>query len=277
MKTPLALLLLTTPLWACRTQIHHGLEEREANELVSALVARGYEAHKVSEKGKKPLFAVEVNDAAATDALRVLTELKLPRAPRSTTQGLTQGMIDTPTAEKLRQLEALEGDIETALEGMDGVATASVELVIPPPARPGQEPTSSKASVLLRVMPAAFDRLQLARSDVRALVAGSAEGLKPESVTLVLDPVTTTVEPPSLTGPLPELVRMRWMVAALSISVLLLTGVILVLLRRPAVVKAPRKPTAETAAAPRPAPAATELPRRVTPTKPLRAPLHSAA
>jgi type III secretion protein J len=279
MKMSLAVLLLTVPLWGCRTQIHHGLEEREANELVSALVARGYQAHKVSEKGKKLLYAVEVPDASATDALRVLTELKLPRAPRSTTQGLTQGLIDTPSAEKLRQLEALEGDIETALEGMDGVTTASVELVVPPPARPGQEPTTSKAGVLLRVSPGALERLDRSRAELRALVAGSAEGLKLENVTLVLDPVTTNVEAPVVMGPGPELLRLRWMVFALSLSILLLTGVIMVLLRRPRVVKSSRKATpAEPVAAAVRAVSSTDLPRRVTPTKPLRSPsLHSAA
>lgn len=279
MKTPLAVLLLTVPLWGCRTQIHHGLEEREANELVSALVARGYEAQKVSEKGKKPVYAVEVPDASATDALRVLTELKLPRAPRSTTQGLTQGLIDTPSAEKLRQLEALEGDIETALEGMDGVTTASVELVVPPPARPGKEATVSKAGVLLRVSPAAKERLELASVNLKALVAGSAEGLTPDNVTLVLDPVTPTVEKPLVIAPSPELQRLRWMVAALSLSILLLTVVIMVLLRRPRVVKSTRKATpSEPVAAAVRAVSSTDLPRRVTPTKPLRSPsLHSAA
>jgi len=38
-------------LAACRAQIQHGLDERDANEVVSALVSRGFDAKKVSEKG----------------------------------------------------------------------------------------------------------------------------------------------------------------------------------------------------------------------------------
>jgi type III secretion protein J len=43
-------------LSACSTQLQHGLDEREANEIVSVLVARGFEVKKVPEKGKKHLF-----------------------------------------------------------------------------------------------------------------------------------------------------------------------------------------------------------------------------
>lgn len=274
--TTLILVLAAAPLLGCKTQIHHGLEEREANEIVSALVSRGYEAQKVPEKGKKPVFAIEVADANATDAMRVLTELKLPRPPRTTTHALAlvQGLIDTPSAEKLRQFEALEGDIETALEGMDGVTTASVELVVPPPSRPGQEAAKSKAGVLLRVSPEAYDRLDTnaVRDKLRALVAGSAEGLAASDVTLVIDRVQTQVHPPIKEATSPELLRTRGLVVALSLSVLLLTGVILVLLRRPRLTRPERKATPEpTPTKPAPSPSSTDLPRRVTPTKPMGA------
>ncbi len=191
------LLCLCLLFAACSTQIQHGLEERDANEIVSALVARGFEVKKIPEKGKKPTWAIELDDGQATEAMRVLNELKLPRPPRLKTQTLAQsiGLIDTPAAERLRQLEAQEGDIEESLETMDGVASAAVELVVPPAPRPGQVATPSKAAVLVRVQPDAFDRLQLQRADLRALVAGAVDGLKPDDVVLVIDPVTIPTPP----------------------------------------------------------------------------------
>lgn len=191
MKRPL-LAALCFLLTACSTQIQHGLEERDANEIMSALLDRGFEVKKVPEKGKKPTWAIELDDSQATEAMRVLTELKLPRPQRLKTQTLAQsaGLIDTPAAERLRQLEAQEGDIEESLETMDGVASASVELVVPPAPRPGQVATPSKASVLVRVQPDALDRLQLQRAELRALVAAAVDGLASEDVVLVLDPVT---------------------------------------------------------------------------------------
>lgn len=195
-----ALLLLCMLLAGCATQIQHGLEERDANEIVSALVARGFDAKKVAEKGKKPTWAIELDDAQATEAMRVLTELKLPRPARLKTQTLAAnaGLIDTPSAERLRQLEAQEGDIEESLETMDGVTTASVELVVPAAPRPGQPAIPSKASVLLRVQPDAMERLQQQRSQLRALVAASVEGLQSDDVVLVVDAVVMPSAPPHI-------------------------------------------------------------------------------
>ena len=191
--------LITAALFfcACSTQIQHGLDERDANEIVSALVARGFEVKKVPEKGKKPTWAIELEDAQATEAMRVLNELKLPRPARLKTQTLAQnvGLIDTPSAERLRQLEAQEGDIEESLETMDGVASVNVELVVPAPPRPGQVAVPSKASVLLRVQPIALEKLQMQRGELRALVAAAVDGLNPDDVVLVIDPVTIPIVP----------------------------------------------------------------------------------
>ncbi len=192
-------LLMTAAFFfcACSTQIQHGLDERDANEIVSALVARGFEVKKVPEKGKKPTWAIELEDAQATEAMRVLNELKLPRPARLKTQTLAQnvGLIDTPSAERLRQLEAQEGDIEESLEAMDGVASVNVELVVPAPPRPGQVAAPSKASVLVRVQPIALEKLQMQRAELRALVAAAVDGLNPDDVVLVIDPVTIPIVP----------------------------------------------------------------------------------
>ena len=78
---PRTLLLSLVVFFAgCRSQIQHGLEERDANEIVTELTTRGFEVKKVPEKGKKPTWAIELDDDKSTDALRVLTELKLANA-----------------------------------------------------------------------------------------------------------------------------------------------------------------------------------------------------
>ena len=207
---------------ACRSQIQHGLDERDANEAISALVARGFDARKVSEKGKKPTWAIDLDDDHATDALRVLTELKLPRPPRTTTREVTSqsALIETPGAERLRQMEALEGDIEQMIEGMDGVASAGVELVVPTPSRPGQAPLPSKASALIRAHPAALERLQQQQLAIRALIAGSVDGLKPEDVVVLIDPVTSQVITPIVVVATSDRLRVVVIAMGLSLSAL---------------------------------------------------------
>jgi type III secretion protein J len=252
-RRPLAVVLLLV-LAGCRSQIQHGLDERDANELVSVLVARGYDAQKVAEKGKKPTWAVEVDDAHATDAMRVLTELKLPRPRALTTKEVVSqtALIETPGAERLRQLEAQEGDLEQALESMDGVTSAAVELVVPPAARPGQPAQASKAAVLIRAVPEAVVRLGEQKAELRALVAASVDGLKSEDVVLVIDAVVSQVpapvEPPSS--------GLRTLVVALGLAVSVLAGLLVALalkLRRKTEIAAPATHATSTAPASQPA------------------------
>ena len=270
MKTPLrlALLLTSLALGGCTAQIQHGLEERDANEVIAVLVERGFKAQKVPEKGKKPTWAIEVEEEHVTEAYRVLTELKLPRAARPTTRSIMQsaGLIETPSAERLRQLEAEEGDLEETLESMDGVTSAAVELVVPAPARPGLPASPSKASVLLRVRPEAFEHLQQQRTELRALVAGSVEGLKPDDVVLVVDQVTLSATPASRAAEAlgqpgasaaPAPADLRGLVLAMGIALSVLAVLLIVLAwrvraagKRPAPAS-PEKP-AERPAAPAP-------------------------
>lgn len=258
-----ALFTLVLLAAGCRSQIQHGLAERDANEAVSALVSRGFDARKVLEKGKKPSWAIELDNDHATDALRVLTELKLPRPARTTTREVTSqtALIETPGAERLRQLEALEGDIEQMIEGMDGVASAGVELVVPAPSRPGQLPAPSKASALLRAHPASFDRLQQQRDAIRALIAGAVDGLKADDVVVLIDPVTTQVAVPAIAVPATDRLRAVVIAMGLSLSALATALVALVLkLRRTQLpFSSPSTSTAPTEPA---APAATAGPRR---------------
>lgn len=238
---------------ACSTQIQHGLDERDANEIVSALVARGFEVKKVAEKGKKPTWAIELDDSQATEAMRVLNELKLPRPARLKTQALAQsvGLIDTPAAERLRQLEAQEGDIEESLETMDGVASVSVELVVPPPPRPGQVPVPSKASVLVRAQPVALEKLQMQKAELRALVAAAVDGLDADDVVMVIDPVIIP-SPPAKEDPASGM-RPLVIVLGFSLSVVAMLVVFLswrLRLSKRAPVPVVTQPVPPTAAAP---------------------------
>jgi type III secretion protein J len=216
----------------CRAQVQHGLEEKDANEIVSVLAMRGFDVAKLPEKGRKPTWAIEVNKNQASDATRVLTELKLPRPPRASTRELVSqpGLVETPTAERARQLEGVEGDLELALESLDGVASAAVELAVPlAPPRAGQAPAPTRASVLLRVQPDAQVRLTEQRDALRGLVAGAVEGLKIDDVTLFID--STVPHSPTLVQTIGPPRSLVW---ALLVAMLLFAGGFIYLLLRQA-------------------------------------------
>ena len=194
-----AVLLLSA---ACSEPIQHGLDERQANEIQSVLVERGLAAEKVVEPGKKPTWSIEVPQEQATDAVRILSELGLPR-PRA--EGLSDvfgkgSLVPSPTEERALYLEAISGELSRTLESVDGVVSARVHLVLPPPPRPGTASTPAKASAFLKVRPGMVDRVNHLKEDLRALVAGGVENLSADQVTLVVSEVATTVPARPVTG-----------------------------------------------------------------------------
>ena len=219
---PIHRFLLLAPLLlaaGCRDTIQHRLDERQANELQTVLLERGLDARKVIEPGKKPTWSIEVPEAQGADAVRILAELGLPRLEPEAGCDVfgTGGLIRTPVEEQVCRLQVLERGLEKTLQSLEGVLIARVHLVVPPPPRPGQAATPSKASVLLRVQPGQAAALRGSRDSLRALVAGGVEGLPLEAVSLMVDEVSTRVAAPA--PPAPVHLRLRLLLAGLGAAV----------------------------------------------------------
>jgi type III secretion protein J len=216
-RSVLFLLLLCTA--ACRERIQHGLDERQANELQTVLVERGLDARKVVEAGKKPTWAIEVVEEQASDAVRILAELGLPRPAAETGCDVFGGggLVRTPVEEQVCRVRVLERGLEKTLQTLDGVFLARVHLVVPPPPRPGQAPQPSKASAMMRVEAGRAAQFQQSQESLRALIAGGVEGLAPETVSLMVDEVTTRVATSTVRGS--PVMRLRILLAVLGVLV----------------------------------------------------------
>ena len=216
----------------CQERIQHALDERQANELQRVLIERGLDARKVPETGKKPTWAIEVEEEHASDAVRILSELGLPRPVEDEGCDVfgSGGWVRTPVEEQLCRVRVMERGLEKTLQTVAGVLIARVHLVVPPPPRPGQPPVPAKASALLRVAPGHAEPIQGSREVLRSLVAGGVEGLAPDAVSLMVDEASTRVlVPPPGASPL---ARLRVLLAVLSLAVTgLSVGLILLVLR----------------------------------------------
>ncbi len=191
----------------CRSEIIHGLDESQANELQSSLSQRGIEAEKVQESGRDPRWTLRVERERSSEAIRLLAELGLPR---KRADGFAEvfgkgSLVPSPTEERALYLQALSGEVARTLETVDEVISARVHLVLPPPARLGQPATEAKASTLLRVRPGARAHLLEMQAELKALVAGGVEGLQATAVTVIIREAENA-SPPLLPPPPPVIV-----------------------------------------------------------------------
>jgi type III secretion protein J len=178
----------------------HGLDERQANEVLVVLDASGLAAEKVREDGPGGAWSVEVPAPDAARAHRLLSERELPRARAAGFDEVFAGgsMVPTPAEEHARWLHALSGELARSIESLDGVLEARVHLGLPlaDPLRAGARP-AARASVLVKCRPDGCDALRALEEGLRALVAGAAEGLEPGAVCLVIAPGAVAAAPPS--------------------------------------------------------------------------------
>ncbi|WP_225410835.1 flagellar M-ring protein FliF [Stigmatella hybrida] len=225
-------LVMSLGATACRERIQHGLDERQANELQTVLLERGLEARKVPEGGKKPSWSIEVEEAQAPAAVRILAELGLPRPVAETGCDVFGGggLLRTPLEEQLCRTRVLERGIEKTLQEMEGVLVARVHLMVPPPARPGHVQAPAKASAMLRTAPGQTGRLRQAQEHLQALIAGGVEGLSPEAVSLLVDEASTRVELAPVSSPRP--LRFRVVLGGLGAMVTVLAAALVFLTLR---------------------------------------------
>ncbi|NIJ70761.1 type III secretion system inner membrane ring lipoprotein SctJ [Xanthomonas sp. 60] len=126
---------LTSALFFClllagctRTELLQGLEERQANEVVAALLHHNIDAEKRAQG--KAGFVVRVGGADLAEAINIVQLQGLPSLPRTQIAALfpADAMVSTPLAERVRLLSAIEQRLEESLSLLEGVRSARVHV-----------------------------------------------------------------------------------------------------------------------------------------------------
>jgi type III secretion protein J len=189
MRRALILLPLLLFLAGCRTSLFEGLDEDQANRIVAALSHHGINGYK--ERNADQSWNVSVDDADAVVATELASAYALPRGGHSNLGELfkRQGLISSPEEDRVLYVYGLSQELSETLEKVDGVLLARVHIVLPEkdPMDSKQE-TFPSASVMMRYR--SDYNLEPMRDRIRALVAGSVEGLTPARVSLTLLAVT---------------------------------------------------------------------------------------
>ena len=171
-------------LAGCKTGLYSGLNEGEANEIVAALTAEGIAATKERLEGVD--WQVQVDEGRMNAALAVLREQGLPNS-RYTSIGdmfQKQGLVSTPSEERMRYIYAVSQELSQTLRSVDGVVSARVHVVIPANDPLSDKLRPSSAAVFIKHRPDVD--LRLLTPAVKDLVAHSIEGLNYDQVSLTL-------------------------------------------------------------------------------------------
>jgi type III secretion protein J len=155
-------------------ELHSGLNEADANEVVAALTAVGIDPRKAQEKKG---VSVRVPTAQLSAAVAALRAQGLPRNAfaRMGEVFKKDGMISTPMEERGRYLFALSQELESTLSQIDGVILARVHPVLPERTLPGEPAQASSCAVFIKHRPD-FDAV-LYEERIRQLVAAGIPGL----------------------------------------------------------------------------------------------------
>ncbi len=166
------------------TTLHAGLEERQANLVMAALLDDGISCRKMP--GEEGTWNVMVDESRFADAVNLLERKGLPRRAH---QGIGEvfkktGMISSPSEERIRFMDALAQDLSRTISCIDGVIDARVHVVLPENDPFARNALPSSAAVAIRSRWDA-DLADLVPS-IKGLVKNAIEGLTPEKIMVTI-------------------------------------------------------------------------------------------
>ncbi|MBK4214324.1 type III secretion inner membrane ring lipoprotein SctJ [Paracoccus caeni] len=185
----IAVLCAVLFLAGCKSELYTGLTEREANEMVAALIGAGIPA---SKSGSGDNLKVMVDGGRFAEAMTVLETRGLPAQTYSNFGEVfrKEGLVSSPTEERARMVYALSEELSRTITLIDGVLSARIHVVLPETDMLGRNVKPSSASVFVRYSPAA--NVQDYSAQIKLLVANSIEGLLYDNITVVMVPAEET-------------------------------------------------------------------------------------
>lgn len=211
--------LLVLSLSACgKQELHSGLTETEANEIVAALTTAGIESSKTP--GDKDTFSVGVANGDFSRAVEVLRANGLPRE-RFDTLGTVfkqEGYSQTEMSQRVRLTYALSQELGNTISQIDGVISARVHLTMPEEVDPlTKETAPTSASVFVKYRQG-FDVTNQTGA-IKQLVTNGVDGLSYDRVSVIMSPSRAAAAPPKASVGSTILTILSWIVGAVALGV----------------------------------------------------------
>jgi len=177
------LLAINLVLGGCKADLHSNLTEKDANQILAALIENGIAATKSSADGS---YSVRVSESDIAAAVAVLSAKGLPREKYESlgTAFQKSGIITTPFEEQVRFVYALGEEVAATIREIDGVISARVHVVLADVAQFGKPAKPSSAAVFIKHDP--LVDLAYLVPQIRRLVSSSIKDLDYNAVTVLL-------------------------------------------------------------------------------------------
>ena len=226
MRALCAVVGLSLTLAGCKKELYGNLSEQDVNEMAVALLEQDVDASKSTPDNGKS-WSLNVDESQMVRAMAVLRARALPHSKYDDLGNLFKkdGLVSTPTEERVRFIYGLSQELSATLSKIDGVIVARVQIVLPNNDPLAQEIKPSSASVFIKYSPESDISTLLPQ--IKTLVMHSVEGLTYDAVS-----VTAVVADPA---ELPAPPRANWplqLILGAAVALLLCGATLLVWMRR---------------------------------------------
>jgi len=190
-------LLSCVLLSGCKAPLYDKLDERQANEILAALLDHSVNASKTA--GEEGTWKVMVEESQFAFSVRVLESRGLPKTKFETFGDIFKksGILSSPMEERARYVFALSQELSRTLCEIDGVLIARVHIVLPQESELGEALIPASVSVFVKYSESSSFDIPARTADVRKLVESSTQGLTPDRIQVVMSPSAAFVEPPT--------------------------------------------------------------------------------
>ena len=173
--------------------LYTNLDQEEANEMLVLLMESGVEAEK--REGKEGV-SVSVSSGDVSRAIALLEQGGLPREKFQSLGDVfkKEGLISTPSEERMRLIYALSQELASTISNIDGVLVSRVHVVLP---KIKDMKAMYPSSVSVFVKHSDEVDMEPIVPRIKMLVVNSVEGLEYEKVSVLLFPRAYVEIPPS--------------------------------------------------------------------------------